>query len=107
MKKIDEQEENEMYYILSQAIYSLCENKPQNAIEHLAKKLLEYSGEHPDLIRRFSKKQKVRLLLRLIYLRKYNWLSKKSLLLLLTQNLGRYYITGDSMKNTNLRTRSD
>jgi hypothetical protein len=59
MKKISETEENEMYRILSEGIYSLCETKPQNAIEHLAKKLLEISGEHPDLLRRFSKKQKV------------------------------------------------
>jgi hypothetical protein len=59
MKKISVEEENEMYRILSEAIYSLCENKPQNAIEHLAKKLLEISGEHPDLTRTFSKKAKV------------------------------------------------
>lgn len=60
MKKISEIEENEMYRILSEALYSICQTKPDNAIENLAKKLLEISGEHPDLIRMINKKNKVK-----------------------------------------------
>ena len=57
MKKISENEENEMYRILSEAINSLCQTKPDNAIENLAKKLLEISGQHPDLVKMFNQKK--------------------------------------------------
>ena len=57
MKKISETEENEMYKTLSEALFSLCETKPKDAIEHLARKLLELSGDNPELVRTFCHKK--------------------------------------------------
>jgi hypothetical protein len=41
MKKIPEEEENEMYNIIKTALFSLCEEKPNRPVEFLAKKMLE------------------------------------------------------------------
>lgn len=41
MKKISEEEENEMYNIIKTALFSLCDEKPNRPVEFLAKKMLE------------------------------------------------------------------
>lgn len=51
MSKIDEKEENEMYKIISDALFSLCENKPKNPIKYLSAKMLELIGDNPDSLK--------------------------------------------------------
>jgi len=41
MKKISEEEENEMYNIIKTALFSLCDEKPNHPVDYLAKKMLE------------------------------------------------------------------
>jgi hypothetical protein len=47
MRKISETEENNMYSMLQDSIFSLCEKKPENSINFLSKKLLEYCDNEP------------------------------------------------------------
>lgn len=48
MKKISELEENEMYKIINDALFSLCEEKPNNPVEFLSKSMLCLIGEDPN-----------------------------------------------------------
>lgn len=48
MKKISETEENEMYKIINQALFCLCEEKPNNPVEFLSKKMLKILGDNPE-----------------------------------------------------------
>ncbi len=45
MRKIDEKEEEEMYKIINDALYKLCQEKPNNPVEILAKNMLEIIEE--------------------------------------------------------------
>jgi len=48
-KKVSEAEETEMYRIVSDALFALCDKKPTNPVEFLARKLLELVGdENPE-----------------------------------------------------------
>jgi len=51
MKKISDGEENEMYRLLSDSLFSFCESKPKNSIEYLARTLLTVANEDPELIK--------------------------------------------------------
>ena len=57
MKKITDGEENEMYRLLSDSLFSFCESKPKNSIEYLSKQLLDYAHEDPDIIKTFINKK--------------------------------------------------
>ncbi len=46
-KKIIESEENEIYSVISKALFSLCQEKPNDAIDFLSKKMLEIIGDDP------------------------------------------------------------
>jgi calcium-dependent protein kinase len=41
MKKISEEEENEIYNVIKTALFSLCEAKPSDPVEYLARKMLQ------------------------------------------------------------------
>lgn len=47
-KKITEAEENEMYSIINNALFSLCEEKPNDPIDFLSRKMLELLGDDPN-----------------------------------------------------------
>jgi hypothetical protein len=46
-KKLTENEENEIYSVISQALQALCREKPNDSIEFLSKKMLEIIGDDP------------------------------------------------------------
>lgn len=46
-KKITENEENEIYLVISKALQALCQEKPNDAIDFLSKKMLEIIGDDP------------------------------------------------------------
>jgi len=48
-KKITENEENEIYLVISKALHALCQEKPNDAIDFLSKKMLEIIGDNPKL----------------------------------------------------------
>ena len=47
LKKITENEENDIYLVISKALESLCQEKPNDAIDFLSKKMLEIIGDDP------------------------------------------------------------
>jgi hypothetical protein len=49
-KKISTEEENEMYQIINDALFALCEEKPNNPIDYLARKMTELIGLDPNSI---------------------------------------------------------
>jgi hypothetical protein len=56
VREISSEEENKMYQIINDALFALCEEKPNNPIDYLARKMLELSGIDPHSI---SNKKKV------------------------------------------------
>jgi hypothetical protein len=46
-KKISIDEENKMYQIINDALFSLCEEKPNNPVDFLARKMIELIGMDP------------------------------------------------------------
>ena len=60
MKKITDSEENEMYRLLSESLFSFCESKPKNSIEYLAKQMLEFAHEDPNTITTFTNKKEIK-----------------------------------------------
>ena len=59
MKKISIEEENEMYQIINDALFELCEEKPNNPIDYLARKMIELIGLEPNQALTIKKKVKV------------------------------------------------
>lgn len=55
MKKITEQEENEMYKVISNALFTLCEEKPNDPVEFLSKQMLQQIGDNTENIVRAKK----------------------------------------------------
>jgi len=54
MRKISDEEENEIYNIIKTALYSLCEAKPKDPVEYLARKMLnlvEDQNSNPSIFR--------------------------------------------------------
>ena len=47
LKKITENEENDIYLVISKALESLCQEKPNDATDFLSKKMLEIIGDDP------------------------------------------------------------
>jgi hypothetical protein len=58
-KKISIEEENEMYQIINDALFALCEEKPNNPIDYLARKMIELTGLDPSQALSIKKKVKV------------------------------------------------
>lgn len=58
-KKITDSEENEIYLVISKALHALCQEKPNDAIDYLAKKMLEIIGDDPKWS---NQKKKVRFI---------------------------------------------
>jgi len=46
-RKITESEENEIYAVISKALQALCQEKPNDSIDFLSKKMLEIIGDDP------------------------------------------------------------
>jgi hypothetical protein len=61
-KKITTEEENEMYKIINDALFALCEEKPNNPIDYLARKMTELIGMDPNTLT-IKRKVKVTLIL--------------------------------------------
>ncbi|MCQ2821390.1 MAG: protein kinase, partial [archaeon] len=53
---ISEETEDEIYKIISLALIDLCENKPNDPVDHLSKKMFELIGEDPNQQRRRVKR---------------------------------------------------
>ena len=70
-REISSEEENKMYQIINDALFALCEEKPNNPIDYLARKMLELAGVDPHSI---SSKKKVIL----SYIRMLNQRIKKT-----------------------------
>ena len=59
-KKITEGEENEIYSVISKALEALCQEKPNDSINFLSKKMLEILGDDPKW--NINKKLKVKII---------------------------------------------
>lgn len=57
-KKITEGEENEIYSVISKALQALCQEKPNDSIDFLSKKMLEIIGDDPKW--NYTQKKKVK-----------------------------------------------
>ena len=45
---IDEKEEQEIYKVISDALLTLCEQKPNDPVDFLSRKMLELIGDDPS-----------------------------------------------------------
>ena len=61
-KKITESEENEIYSTISTALQSLCEEKPNDSIDFLTKKMLEIIGDDPKWGSKKKKEVKINII---------------------------------------------
>ena len=52
MKKITEKEEKEMYDIIEEALLSLCNEKPNNPVEYLSKKMLTLIHDNSEFFKK-------------------------------------------------------
>jgi hypothetical protein len=49
-RQISNDEENEMYHIINDALFALCEEKPNNPIDYLARKMIDLTGMDPSIL---------------------------------------------------------
>lgn len=45
MKKITDLEENDMYKVINDALFSICEEKPNDPLDFLSRKMMDLVGE--------------------------------------------------------------
>ena len=54
-----ESDEHEIYRVISEALLSLCEEKPNDPVDYLSRKMLELIGDDPkNAVRKKEKKKK-------------------------------------------------
>ncbi len=48
VRKISTEEENKMYKMINDSLFALCEEKPNNPIDYLSRKMMELAGLDPS-----------------------------------------------------------